>query len=175
MFTSVGRCLCAQPLAGRAARFATLAALVLGSLVALLEGGFYRMVLACLGGVHFRLRCGAHRCAARVVSVGGGDAGVVHARGVGVERLLVAAPPVGALVPADACAPVVPWHWRRGWGGRTIELFFVRYAGGHGHETPAAMEMRFMEAHCDGRVFYFFGERAAWNGDAALLHRLPDR
>jgi len=134
----------------------TLAALVLGLLVAALRGGEYVWLLivwaatTLVFGVAFT---DAPRASYRLAAA---MPALFILAGMGVDHVLVAATPSSRwyrrtvrLAVLLALAAWVGWH--------NYQLFFVRYASADGHETVGATEQRFMGAHCDGRVFYFFG------------------
>lgn len=134
----------------------TLAALALGVLVAVLQGGEYVWLL--LVWAVFTLVFGvaftdAPRASYRLAAA---MPALFILAGVGVEHgLAVTAPSprwYRRTIRLAALLALAAWV---GW--QNYQMFFVRYATGDGHETVGTTELRFMAAHCDGRVFYFFG------------------
>lgn len=135
--------------------YGTLASVGLGILVAFLSGGRYLWLLLIWVGVTFVVGVAftdAPRASYRMAAA---MPAVFLLAGVGVSHMLSAAggsrwyrcvvhPLVGLVL-----AGWITWQ--------NYQLFFVRYAAGDGREVPGSAQLRFMEAHCDGRVFYTFG------------------
>jgi len=134
----------------------TLAALVLGILVALLQGGEYVWLMLIWAAFTFAVGVAftdAPRASYRLAAA---MPALFILAGLGIERVLMAAAPPSRwyrrTVRAAVLLALAVWV---GW--QNYHLFFVRYASGDGHETVGGMEMRFMGDHFDGRMFYGFG------------------
>jgi hypothetical protein len=154
----------------------TLAALILGILVAVLQGGEYLWLLLIWGVFTFAFGVAftdAPRASYRLAAA---MPAVFILAAVGIERVLGATTPAARwyrrTVRVAVLLAVAAWV---GW--QNYQLFFVRYAAADGHETVAAMAMRFMGDHCDGRMFYVFSsepqgsEIQLFCGDVRVLKR----
>lgn len=134
----------------------TLAALLLGIVVAALRGGEYVWFLLLWSAVTFAFGTAftdAPRASYRLAAA---MPALFILAGMGIDHLLVAATPSSRwyrrTVRAAVLVALAVWV-----GRENYHAFFVRYANGDGHETVASMELRFMGDHCDGRAFYAFG------------------
>ena len=135
---------------------ATLAALVLGVLVAELQGGEYVWLLLVWGAFTFVFGVAFTDAPHASYRLAAAMPALFILAACGAAHLLVATAPSSrwyrlTVRPAMLLA-LAAWV---GW--QNYHLFFIRYANGDGHETIGATELRFMGAHCDGRVFYAFG------------------
>ena len=133
----------------------TLGALIVGVIVAVLQGGAYAWLLLVWSAFTFVFGVAftdAPRASYRLAAA---MPALFILAGLGVERLLVATAPsqrwYQRTVRPAVLAALAAWV---GW--QNYQLFFVGYAMGDGHETVSSAEMRFMASHCDGRIFYFF-------------------
>ena len=135
----------------------TFAALLLGTLVAVLQGRAYPLLL--VGWLAFTFVFGvaftdAPRASYRLAAA---MPAIFMLAALGIDRvLLVAASPrrwYRVLVGSVVLSVLAGWiAFENG------QDFFVGYANGDGHETTNATAMQLMATHCDGREFYYLFE-----------------
>jgi 4-amino-4-deoxy-L-arabinose transferase-like glycosyltransferase len=133
----------------------TLAALLLGILVALLQGGAYVWFLLIWAAVTFVFGVAFSDAPRASYRLAAAMPALFILAAVGVERVLVATAPSSRWYGRTVrVAVLLALAWWVGW--QNHRRFFLQYTSGDGHETAVATELRFMGAHCDGRAFYFF-------------------
>lgn len=142
---------------------ATLAALIIGALVAVLQAEVMPLLLVAWAALTFVFGVAFSDAPRASYRLAAAMPALLILAAYGIEHILLVAAP--------------PWRWYRattravllalvgGWIlTRNYQLFFVDYAKADGRETAESTARRLLAAHCDGRQFYFVGD---WTGVSA--------
>lgn len=142
----------------------TLAALVAGVLVVVVQGGLYGLLVLAWAALTFVLGVALTDAPRASYRLAAAMPALFMLAAVGLDRLLLTITPArrryGRVVRLALIGGVAVWVLTQNY-----RLFFVDYAKGdgwdarkgQGRENTDSNARRFMLAHCDGRVFYFVG------------------
>ncbi len=138
---------------------ATLAALIIGVLVAVLQAEVMPLLLVAWAALTFVFGVAFSDAPRASYRLAAAMPALLILAAYGIERvLLVAAPPwrwYRTITRAVLLALVGAWVLLHNY-----QLFFVDYAKGDGRETAESRARRVLASHCDGRQFYFIGDWA---------------
>jgi 4-amino-4-deoxy-L-arabinose transferase-like glycosyltransferase len=137
----------------------TLAALAAGTLVAVLQGRAYSLLLVAWAALVFVFGVaftGSPRASYRLAAA---MPALFILAGLGVDWVMLDSAPARRWYRVTVRAPLLlglaAWVVVENY-----QLFFVDYFKGDGHETIHGVALRFMASHCDGRQFYFISRES---------------
>lgn len=138
---------------------ATLGALILGVVLALLQDEIMPLMLVAWAALTFVFGVAFSDAPRASYRLAAAMPALMILAAYGIERVLALGTPREGWyrILTRVLVLVVLGTWAL---ARNYHLFFVDYANGDGKETAEASARRLLAAHCDGRGFYFVGDWA---------------